>query len=218
MATNTIYIIHNTVNDKKYVGQTWTSLKRRWRSGYDNSIHLHRAMKKYGKKTFYYEVLALCSDQETADYLEAYYIDLYDTQNDRYGYNIRGGGENKFQHSPETIVRMSEAKTAKAKLKLEDILPIRKAFADGTPTAKLAEDYGVSRSTMNDVTAFRTWRRVPGIRVVKSSTKLSDDEVRQVKHLYSTGQKSAIEIGKQFGISRTTVYQLMSGARRPNVS
>src|SRR5271166_766614 len=73
---NTIYLLKNKVNEKVYVGQTWTSLPTRWRSGwgYIGSTHLYNAIQKYGSDQFYYETLMFCGTQETADYWEQYFI------------------------------------------------------------------------------------------------------------------------------------------------
>lgn len=216
-AVNTIYLLHNTVNDKKYVGQTWTSLKRRWQSGYDNSIHLHRAMKKYGRDAFYYEVLALCSDQTTADYLESYYIELYDTCNDDNGYNLRPGGENKFQHSPATIVKMSDAKQSKAKLKLEWIGLIRKAFSEGTTLEALALRYNVHVSTIGNVVYLRTWKRVPGDRPPKNrqtsckNYKLTPYMREQIFLLRDEGLSYKQISEKLPGIGASTVRDVIKG-------
>lgn len=53
-----IYLITNAINDKKYVGQTIKSLKRRSNAHkrdafkYQSSLPLHRAMRKYGIENF----------------------------------------------------------------------------------------------------------------------------------------------------------------------
>jgi group I intron endonuclease len=112
----TIYLLTNTVNSKVYIGQTWLTLnKRMGKNGtnYKNSIYLYSAIQKYGSDKFQYEILAQCSDQKTADYLEDYYINQYDSRNHDIGYNIKEGGS-VGKHSEETIDKISKTLKAQA--------------------------------------------------------------------------------------------------------
>lgn len=208
--TNTIYLIRNTVNDKKYVGQTWNSLSKRWASGYGRCIHLDRAIKKYGKKVFYYEVLALCSDQETADYLESHYIHDYDTQNDKHGYNIRSGGEGS-QHSSSSIEKMTNSKRNKSPLKLEWIKSIRNDFANGIQMPQIAKQYGVSKGAIANVIYFSTWKDAGGPLPTKKPDKLVPTDIINIRQLYYDGKTSIIELAKQFKVDRGTIYDIVNG-------
>lgn len=123
---NTIYILKNKINGKVYIGQTWRDLNKRWESGYGyrNCIYLNNAIQKHGKENFYYEILTFCSTQESADFIEDYFITKYNSTNSDKGYNIRRGGsigklsENtkakiSFSlrgktHSEETKIKMSK--------------------------------------------------------------------------------------------------------------
>jgi len=106
---NTIYLLINTANEKIYVGQTWNDLNIRMGkdgSNYKNSIYLYNAIKKYGSEAFRYEILTQTTSQIDADYLEDYYIEVYDSRNPDVGYNLkRGGGVGK--HSEETKAKIS---------------------------------------------------------------------------------------------------------------
>ena len=54
-----IYIIKNDINDKVYIGQSINSeerFKSHCKGAYDNSI-IDRAIAKYGKQHFWYEIL-----------------------------------------------------------------------------------------------------------------------------------------------------------------
>lgn len=101
--------MRNLVNEKVYIGQTWTSLKLRWNagSGYRHSKHVYNAIKKYGKDKFYYEFLTIAHTQEIADYWENYFIDEYDATNREMGYNIKRAGS-RGKHSKETKMEISK--------------------------------------------------------------------------------------------------------------
>ena len=106
----TIYLLTNSINQKIYVGQTWLSLHGRMGkngSNYQNSTYLYNAIQKYGSNKFYYEVLAQCSDQKSADYLEDYYINLYNSRNSEIGYNLKEGGS-AGKHSEGTKQKISD--------------------------------------------------------------------------------------------------------------
>lgn len=112
---NTIYVLRNKINNKIYVGQTWQTLAERFDrgNGYINCLYLGKAIKKYGKENFYYEVLTFCATQETADYWETYFITTLDACNRSKGYNLRSGGSRGLQ-SEETRKRMSIAQKGRA--------------------------------------------------------------------------------------------------------
>lgn len=107
---NTIYLIRNKINDKVYVGQTWQSLKQRWANGkgYILCTYLNNAILSYGKDKFYYEIITFCGTQETADLLEDYFINKYNSRNPEYGFNIKTGGSRGVPNE-QTKLKMSES-------------------------------------------------------------------------------------------------------------
>ena len=52
------------------------------------------------------------------------------------------------------------SKNVKAKLKEEQVLKIRKLYANGVKTKKLMEMFNVSKGIINDITARRTWKHI----------------------------------------------------------
>lgn len=105
-----IYIISNTINDKIYVGQTWQPAKNRFKEHckkYNKGCRkLHNAIQSHGQDCFNIETICSTTTQNDADFLENYFIILYDSINS--GYNIRGGGSRGKLHE-ETKRRISEA-------------------------------------------------------------------------------------------------------------
>lgn len=106
MNANSIYLITNKINNKKYVGQTWKKISYRWQehsTKEKSCVKLNRAIKKYGKDNFSVELLAICSSQYIADYLESYYIQEYNSI--KAGYNIReGGSHGKLSESTKSKI------------------------------------------------------------------------------------------------------------------
>ena len=110
-----IYIIKNVINNKVYVGQTIRKNgfngryrakglgiervynyynKEKSRNGSYNK-HLLNSIEKYGFNCFQVnELYDKASSREELDEKECYYIKLFNSQNNKYGYNNKDGGNN----------------------------------------------------------------------------------------------------------------------------
>lgn len=111
-----VYLITNTVNGKRYVGQTTTSLSNRWNghtSGARTGLYdwpLHRAIRKYGENNFQIKILAKCSTVQEMDHRETYYIKILKTLCPN-GYNAQSGGHVNHTVSKETRMKKSQSVT-----------------------------------------------------------------------------------------------------------
>lgn len=92
-----VYKITNTVNGMEYVGQTVQTLRERWvehishaRTGATQS-YIARAINKYGPRSFFVDVLNVCTNHEALDAVETFYIKLLNTKVPN-GYNLADGG------------------------------------------------------------------------------------------------------------------------------
>jgi group I intron endonuclease len=84
-----VYKITNLINGKVYIGQTIQSLKKRWRDHcHPNSdcSKLARAIQKYGKENFTIEEIENCSDMDSLNKAEEYWIKEHNSIEN--GYNI----------------------------------------------------------------------------------------------------------------------------------
>lgn len=121
-----IYIITNTINCKRYVGQVLNEYcggKKagslyRWDTHCKNAFNhknssrcLEAAIRKYGKKLFTIEILLTCGCSDL-NYYEDRVIDLFNTLVPN-GYNLMTGGGNGRVHHKSSREKMSETRTGK---------------------------------------------------------------------------------------------------------
>ena len=97
----TLYLLESPTN-KKYIGVTSRSVDVRWNKGhgYHNNRSLYKDIKKYGWDNFKHEILFDNLTKEEGYLLEQMYIALYNTTNEKYGYNKYLGGN---VHIPKSI-------------------------------------------------------------------------------------------------------------------
>ena len=109
-----IYKITNTINGKAYIGQTiYDAEKTRIRdhlagNGKANEL-VKRAVKKYGRDAFTYEILHDGIIPEFLDTLEKETIEKFNTVSP-HGYNLTAGGKDGFR-SEETCRKISRVNT-----------------------------------------------------------------------------------------------------------
>ena len=172
-----IYKATNELNDKCYIGQTIKSLKHRKQrhiyrmNGGDNN-YFHNALSKYGKDNFEWEVLCECSSKEEMDEMEFHYIKQYDSFAPN-GYNLTMGGDKGtlgWIPSKETRKRMSEAK--------KDFIPWNKGKTNC-----------YSDETKRKMSVSQKKRKV-------KSSKLKEDDIREVLHLFFIEKINIDGVGK----------------------
>ena len=109
-----VYAHRNKLNNKVYIGITSQLLRERWRNGngYKGSRHFCSAIKKYGWDNFSHEVLFENLTKDEACEKEIEMIQLYESTNPDYGYNISKGGDkvmSGYHISEETKQKIREA-------------------------------------------------------------------------------------------------------------
>lgn len=91
-----IYKVTNIENNKVYIGKTIRELKQRRWAHYDSAkngrseTNFHRALIKYPKESFIWEIIATASNDNELNELEIEFIKKYDSFKN--GYNMCEGG------------------------------------------------------------------------------------------------------------------------------
>lgn len=108
----TVYVHKNKINNKKYVGITSVSPKRRWRNGtgYKCCRYFYSAIQKYGWDNFDHIIVKTGLTHFEANIYEMLLIKSLKTQSPEYGYNILSGGylgTKDFKMSKSSIYKRS---------------------------------------------------------------------------------------------------------------
>lgn len=113
MANYCIYCYTNSINGKKYIGQSKDISRRCHPSNYKGCDKFYHAIQKYGWKNFTRVILEDNLTIKQANELEQYYISLYNTIKE--GYNLKSGGLN-CEYSEESIKKMRDSCHSKRKI------------------------------------------------------------------------------------------------------
>lgn len=115
-----VYLIHNRINGKYYVGWTSKSFEERWKGHcesvrYGSPQYFHRAIRLYGKEAFIYEALAVVTTRQEAKNLEKLWIVTLEANNPLLGYNMTVGGDGAsgYRHTLKFRRELSEKKKGK---------------------------------------------------------------------------------------------------------
>lgn len=92
MAYGVIYLITNTINGKKYVGQTTRSVEERFKQHAFADSYIGNAIRAHGADMFVIAILKVCYSKEELDKWERHMIRSCDTKFPN-GYNLTDGGE-----------------------------------------------------------------------------------------------------------------------------
>jgi group I intron endonuclease len=103
-----IYIITNTITQKRYVGQTTRTVSQRISRQLSGATELSKALKKHGQENFRYEVIRVAKDQQEADIKERELIEEHNTLYPN-GYNLQTGGIGNFEISDKTRERLRKS-------------------------------------------------------------------------------------------------------------
>ena len=147
-----IYKITNTLNGKVYIGQSidikkrWANHKKDafWTKGVDYNYPLYRAIRKYGIDNFIFEVIEECAAPSLNE-KEIYYIALYKSTDNNFGYNQNSGGQLN-SHS----LKLSEEDVSK-------IIHRLKTTMDNTKL--IANDFGVGFTTIRGINVGDIYHR-----------------------------------------------------------
>lgn len=107
--TKFIVYKHTSPSGKVYIGVTCQNPYQRWKrgKGYTGNGYFMRAIDKYGWDNFQHEILCTNLTKSQAEFIEIRLIQLYESANREFGYNIDLGGKLGGHRSEETKRKIS---------------------------------------------------------------------------------------------------------------
>ena len=233
-----IYLIRNNVNGKSYVGKTVRDAEKTriymHLNGYGGAKLLARAIKKYGKENFSWEIIHDGILPNLLDSLEIETIEKYNTMSPN-GYNLTTGGEGAIP-SPETRRKISEANKGKkgywkdkkrsvetkAKMAVSRLHPDRKkayAYYAALPASlSLKEKRGRMRLEFPNVDRHTIWRwlkewqpeqlHLADIATADEkhiSQQKKTEKIQEAAYYFAFVSKDVTEIAAHFNVSEKTV-------------
>lgn len=171
-----IYITHNRVNGKKYIGKKNYDAAGSWKRYLGSGVYLSKAIKKYGRENFYKEIIDTAKTSDELSAKERYWIQYYDAVSSSEYYNIAPGGDGgnvRAGYSEEELIA-SEKKRLKAvyvgrrvgedagasKLTNEQVEQIISDLMSGQNITEIAHKYDLSVETVRDIRNHKSWRHL----------------------------------------------------------
>ena len=172
----TIYKITDTTNGKIYIGQTKNSLEKRWRvhcyranSDVSRKTALVEAIRAHGKESFKIEPIETCSDVETADARERFWIAELNSRIPN-GYNHTIGGDN---HGP-TPQHFHE------KVSGDNHWTTRQGVSQETRQKMSAAQYGSNSNNHRACMCIETGETFPYVKAVTRKYGFNDAHIHSV--------------------------------------
>lgn len=207
MATKSIYVIKNNVNNKVYVGQAKNPHRRFIQHLSDgtcqvDNLPIHSAINKYGKENFYYEILE--SNVKNYNELEKYWIRKFNSQAPN-GYNILEGGEEnpvmKGANNPNSQIDENIAHNI-----------IKDLTYSNLSQRKIALKYRCTERIINSINAGETWRcedmKYP---IRKGFCHFSTKILEEIRFLLASTNFSLSSIATVYGFTKGTIAQINRG-------
>ena len=229
-----IYMVINKINYMKYIGQAkdiYKRFKSHHLSDYKNpknssyNTKFYQALRKYGIDNFDIIILTLCPENKL-DELEIEYIAKFDTY--KHGYNSTLGGQNWSNniHSKETELKRQKTREQNQSLKSEnhprakmtnqEVINVRQRYINGETIDQIYKDYKdrySSKDTFKRIVLGETYKNVGNIpsksQIRHTNAKLTDQQVREIRKRYETEKISYAKLGEEYGISSSSVYQII---------
>jgi group I intron endonuclease len=225
-----IYLITNTVNGKRYVGQTQREdIETRWRQhrSIDTASigrYISSAYKKYGINKFKFQIICICFN-EACNLLETEYIKKFNTLSPN-GYNLKEGGNNSRCH-PDTKLLLSNIFKGRIITPMTNEIKEKISLANkGKNNANFGKVYTTEERMAKSKKMKEVWKKRKESNITRS---LINDRGLFVKGQISNRRKSVgkydkegnlldtypstVEAGLAVGIGRTAIGAVCRGVK-----
>jgi group I intron endonuclease len=199
-----VYKITNLVNGKLYVGKSNFHTKiSRWQkhlwlaSGHAKSKGrsvIHRAISKYGKENFSFEILDTTDSEQQVFHLEKCWIGQFKDSNYEL-YNLTDGGEGCYGRAMSADTRKKIGLIHKGKVLTKEHRKILSLSLKGKH---------ISEERKSNLSLFHKGRQAG---TKNPNSKLNEQDVLEIKTLIAAGTKTSY-IAKLFLVSRESINDI----------
>ena len=207
-----IYCIENTVNHKKYIGQSidirqrWHEHKHELNNGIHSNSYLQNSWNKYGKQNFRFSTIIECDKYDLNDF-EEYFIGYFSTLNRKYGFNLRNAGSNGSL-SQETKDKLKELMTGRYDGRLNPFYgkkhneDARKKMSKAKRGKYTGKDNHIFGKSMSKESKQKMSIAKQGMYLGESNpaAKITEDEAKEIIKLILLGKRH-IEISRLMNVS-----------------
>lgn len=208
--TKSIYIIKNDINDKVYIGQA-IDVKRRFQahckpsSAFVENDLLAKAIQKYGKSHFWYEVLE--TDIDNYNDREKYWIKFYNSIRPN-GYNILNGGE-----EPPILSGTNHPEAKLTEFNLKGII-YDLEYSD-LSYRQLSKKYQIAYSTIGDINQGISYKQdnisYPIRKHPNDYGKISNKEAIDIINILKYTYLSYEEIAQKYQVEARAISRINKG-------
>lgn len=216
--SGTIYLIENTINGKRYVGQTvrpvnvristhFSSAENRPEDDAHNSL-LHKAIRKYGRESFQCSVVEANVPVDELDEKERFYIEKYQSMSYQHGYNLTTGGQ-------------SASRFARAMVSVDEIDMVRDAIRQSNDNfVLLSEQLGIPVAVLQTINRGICYYSPDLTYPLRSNDEINYEHITVtdkgiydaiVNDIVSSSMKPT-EIKEKYGISESTYGRINYGS------
>lgn len=199
-----IYKIENLINHKIYIGETSNPerrFKQHCQTGYNYTSLIHRAIEKYGKENFSFEIIGWFEDWKNK---EQYYINFYKSKVP-YGYNIADGGGQPPTHIGEEHPN-SKITQEQANFIIKQILDWK------IPEKTIIANNKITRDIFRHIKDGSAWRKED----LKYPLRPKESELDNYRALYiqwlcCTSELPLNQLGKIVGWNKSSAKMINQG-------
>lgn len=220
--TQGIYQIRNIINNKKYIGSS-NNIEKRFYShlwllkrNEHHSIHLQRAWNK-NPNNFVYEVVEIINSRKNLITKEQHFIDLYQTANPLYGYNIclKANSPEGKKCRRQTINKIRKAtqgiNNPRARLDDNQVIEILNLLQKKKTATEISKMFNITRTAISDIKTGRTWAHINRDEysfTTDGLSKLTRNEAEVLRQEFVNGTTRE-ELMKRYHLSRSGVNKIL---------
>lgn len=214
-----IYLATNTKNGRMYVGQTTRGLATRIteheaRARRGDALPFCRALRKYGRGAFTFDIIRRCRDQAELDAAEREEIEQRACRVP-HGYNVEHGGA--LPMSDETRTKIAETRRARglsrgerngnAKLTAEHA---RAIFVSDERQTAIAERFGVTQVVVSQIKNRKTWASATAGLTRGDYRRSLRSAAARIRKRYNAGGVTMRQLAAEYDTSSSAISYIVN--------